>query len=135
MAKILIVDDEEDIRLFFSIALSDAHKVWEAEDGQQGLSIFSQHQPDLIITDLNMPIMSGWELIAKIRAVNRQVKIIATTALGNLTLHELARITDAGANICLPKPVSALILKEAIVELLQQPRALSAVAGRSQNRQ
>ncbi|BDU50295.1 response regulator [Haliovirga abyssi] len=68
MSKILIVDDSSTIRKLVKFTLQmKKHEVTLAEDGLQAYRLFMQYDFDLIITDLNMPIMNGIELIKKIR--------------------------------------------------------------------
>jgi CheY-like chemotaxis protein len=69
MARILIVDDDADVRFMMRIILERAgHFVDEAGDGAQALAYVSDAHPDLLLTDFVMPVMSGQELIERIRA-------------------------------------------------------------------
>lgn len=70
MANILTVDDSPSIRQMIKVALAPAgHNVIEAADGAQGLEKAKSSRPDLVITDLNMPVMNGMELIRALRAL------------------------------------------------------------------
>jgi len=64
---ILIVDDNQDIRVFLHICLADEYSIIESENGQQALSMALEHSPDLIISDVMMPIMDGFELLDNVR--------------------------------------------------------------------
>ncbi|HEY8338065.1 MAG TPA: response regulator [Tardiphaga sp.] len=70
MANILTVDDSPSIRQMIKVVLTPAgHNVIEAGDGAQGLEKAKASRPDLVITDLNMPVMNGLELIRALRAM------------------------------------------------------------------
>jgi len=65
--QVLIVDDNQEIREFIKVHLSDTYSIIEAENGQQALDKALKHSPDIIITDVMMPIMNGFELLDAIR--------------------------------------------------------------------
>ncbi|WP_100658413.1 response regulator [Alteromonas flava] len=68
MAKILTVDDSASMRAMVTFTLSEqGHEVAEAENGQIGLEVAKSQQFDLVISDVNMPIMDGIELITRLR--------------------------------------------------------------------
>jgi len=74
--SVLVVDDEPDKRLLLAFALeSDGYEVFTADDGVEGLAAVEVHQPDLIVTDVMMPRMDGYEMIRRVRA-NPQTKFI-----------------------------------------------------------
>lgn len=75
-ARILVVDDEEDKRMLLAYALeTEGYEVRTADDGEAGLRAVEEHQPDLIITDVMMPRMDGYEMIRRVRS-NPQTKFI-----------------------------------------------------------
>lgn len=83
MAHILVVDDEEQIRRFLNKALvQKGHTVEEASDGEQALVKFAYFKPDLIITDILMPVKGGLSLIKDIKSTNPDQKIIAISGGG-----------------------------------------------------
>src|SRR5215204_201566 len=72
--SVLVVDDEPDKRLLLAFALeNEGYQVFTATDGVEGLSAVELHQPDLIITDVMMPRMDGYEMIRRVRS-NPQTK-------------------------------------------------------------
>ncbi len=83
MAKILLIDDSPDIRALVRILLEQGgHEVVEAEEGRQGLELARREQPDLVLTDLALPGLSGWD-IARMLKSNPQTgatPVIALTA-------------------------------------------------------
>lgn len=67
--KVLTIDDTKTLRMALAATLSDAgHEVVEAVDGQHGLEVYGAEAPDLVITDLNMPVMDGIEFVRQCRA-------------------------------------------------------------------
>ncbi|MEL7568232.1 MAG: response regulator [Dehalobacterium sp.] len=69
MAHILVIDDEPNIRLMLKMALTEeGHEISTAKTGQEGLKIIKDRQPDLILIDLNMPVLNGREFIVLMRS-------------------------------------------------------------------
>ncbi|MEW6737989.1 MAG: response regulator, partial [Acidobacteriota bacterium] len=94
MATIMIVDDEEPTRITLFAAFSNKYKIIQAANGQEGLQVFLQHKPDLIITDQNMPVMNGFDMVSGIRASDKKVKIIAFSGSYD---YGLEKMLEAGA--------------------------------------
>jgi CheY-like chemotaxis protein len=117
MNTILVVDDEENILFLLQAALQSSYEVLEAADGQAALNIYKTHRPDLIITDMSMPIMSGLELIHEIRKTDQQIKIIATSALF-YNPDETKAVIKIGVDACLTKPVAINVMEDTIKQLL-----------------
>lgn len=118
MATILVVDDEATIRFAIAEVLSSEHEVMEAANGAEGLLIFKSRQPDLIITDCNMPVMAGEDFVRVIRSVPNNVKIIVLSA-GLCDPREQQRLLAAGADLTLEKTINIATLKKAINDLLE----------------
>jgi YesN/AraC family two-component response regulator len=116
MATILIVDDEENVRTLLIIALEVDYNIIAAGNGQEGLRLFKEHNPDLVITDINMPIMSGVEMVRLMRGLSPDIKIIAHSSF--IRPYEEPEMLKAGADICLKKPVSLQTIEEAVKTLL-----------------
>src|SRR5688500_11092996 len=83
VATILVVDDDPAIRLFISAVLRSNHQVLEAINGKEGLSMYGSHNPELVITDLDMPVMNGLEFVKALRLAGIKVKIISMSASFN----------------------------------------------------
>jgi len=86
MGKILIVDDSSLIRSVAAGAATEAgHEPIIAENGQEGLDMLSHHKIDLIFSDVNMPVMGGLEMVAKIKenAAYKYIPIIMLTTESN----------------------------------------------------
>jgi two-component system sensor histidine kinase EvgS len=106
---ILVVDDYPANRLLLSRQLSFlGHQVLEAEDGECGLAQWREHEFDLVITDCNMPVTSGYELAGAIRDEERAQGLQPTLILGftaNAQPEEKIRCVEAGMDDCLFKPI------------------------------
>ncbi len=107
MAKILAVDDSPSIRRMVELTLDDEdHEVTTATDGQLGLSEAQKDQYDLVITDINMPNMSGYELIKALRALpnyHNTPIICLTTESGD---EQKTKGREVGATGWITKPFS-----------------------------
>ncbi|UZE10124.1 transporter substrate-binding domain-containing protein [Pseudomonas sp. B21-053] len=106
---ILVVDDYPANRLLLSRQLSYlGHRVLAAKDGGQGLEQWREQTPDVLITDCNMPVLSGYELAMAIRDEERTQGLPATLILGftaNAQPEEKLRCLEAGMDDCLFKPI------------------------------
>jgi diguanylate cyclase (GGDEF)-like protein len=97
--SVLVVDDDPDKRMLLMVALQMAgYEVRTANDGEEGLSAVESYQPDLIITDVMMPKMDGYELARRVRAnpLTRFVPIIIQTAARN-DAQDQRRGSEVGA--------------------------------------
>jgi two-component system sensor histidine kinase EvgS len=113
--SILVVDDYPANRLLLSRQLSYlGHRVVLAEDGAQGLEQWRAEGFDLVITDCNMPVLSGYELAGAIREQERVQGLSPTLILGftaNAQAEEKARCQAAGMDDCLFKPIRLVDLQ------------------------
>ena len=101
MATILIVDDDSTTRMMCAGMLS-AHDCVEAEHGESALTQLNAHTFDLLLTDLEMPVMNGLELIHEIRRSYKDLPIVVMTGCDAEDLRQEA--LDAGAQAILGKP-------------------------------
>jgi signal transduction histidine kinase/ligand-binding sensor domain-containing protein/DNA-binding response OmpR family regulator len=115
---ILIVEDNTDLRNYLKNELKSDYKVLIAENGQKGLEVALEKSPDIIMTDVIMPIMDGLEFCKNIK------KDIKTSHIPLLMLSAKAMVKDklegidSGADIYLSKPFDMDILKSSLVQLL-----------------
>ncbi|MHB1457875.1 MAG: response regulator transcription factor [Armatimonadota bacterium] len=115
MAKILIIDDEEQIRRALKSILSARHyEVIPAANGSDGIDLAIDHNPDLIILDLAMPDMTGFEVTKELRSWYTGPILVLSVRSGD---HDKIDALDLGADDYLTKPFSA-------GELLARVRAL-----------
>jgi two-component system chemotaxis response regulator CheY len=113
MATVLVVDDEPDVRFLLRLEFEVAgHQVSEAADGAAALKLIETFRPDLIVTDLMMPVMDGRELIARLRADAKTAGIPILQLSSNPDLA-------AGADACLNKlrlTTDAVAISERLIE-------------------
>jgi DNA-binding response OmpR family regulator len=100
-AVVLVVDDEPGIRAVLAELLTDeGYRVVVAQDGVEALRQIGDVSPDLVLLDLNMPKLTGWEVVERLRALAITLPIVIMTAGQSATI-EAARL---GAAAGLPKP-------------------------------
>ncbi len=92
-----------------------------AANGEEGFDAFLQHSPDIVITDILMPVMDGLTMAAKIREVNKTVPIIVVTAFEQT--NYLIRAVDIGVDRYVTKPVNSQLLLEALLKTAHILRA------------
>ena len=100
--RILIVDDEPSIRFSLSELLSDDHEVTPAEHAPAALNLLEDRQFDLVLSDLNMPAMSGLQLLEEVRARHPQTMFVLMTAFGDE--RTAVQALRNGAYDYIPKP-------------------------------
>ena len=103
---IVVEDTYDDMQLATLILQHDGIEVHVAHDGKECLQLLQSVQPTLIITDLAMPVMDGWQMLNQIRAnpTTAQIPVVAVSAYVSSDLEIDAR--NAGFNACFAKPVS-----------------------------
>ena len=117
--KILVVDDDVNVRDFMSAGLQEAgYEVHAASDGQQGWQLAQSLRPDLMILDIHMPLMHGYEVCQKVRADKSlaATKVIITSAKNYLV--DIRTAHGVGADVYLNKPCSLQEILNAVGSLL-----------------
>ena len=121
----LIVDDEPHVRVFVKMLLKQLgiEQTWEAGDGVQALAMVAQHRPQLVMLDINLPMMSGLEVLSALtQEKNRPPVIMLTSQSAMKTVQECVKL---GANAYIlkqsPKAVALKMLGEALTELEHAP--------------
>jgi len=117
----LVIDDSDDTREMYAVMLRlEGFAVEEARDGREALHKAREPLPDIIITDLAMPIMDGWETIRRLRADERtrRIPIIACSGQTFPT-----RTHDCGADALIPKPCPLDMLLLEVRGLLRRDAA------------
>jgi FixJ family two-component response regulator/PAS domain-containing protein len=111
--KILLVDDEEGIRKVLGISLMDiGYRVLTAENGKDGLAVFRQHAPPIVLTDIKMPLMDGIELLQQIKAESPDTEVIMLTGHGDMDLA--IKCLKLEATDFITKPINDDILEIAL---------------------
>ena len=117
--RIIIAEDEPNIIMSLEFLLTQAgHDVSIARDGETALRLASEARPDLIVLDLMLPLINGFEVCRRLRAdpALRDTKVLMLTARGRQS--EIKRGLEAGANAYMTKPFATRDLLGAVAELL-----------------
>ncbi|HEY8884380.1 MAG TPA: response regulator [Chloroflexota bacterium] len=112
MARILVIDDDPTIRQVIAFALADeGYQVDEASDGQVALDLVEQRRPDIILLDMKMPGVDGWEFVRRYRErYGQQPPIIVITAAKDAA----RRSAEVNAASYLAKPFDLELLLQRI---------------------
>ncbi len=103
--QILLIDDDNSLRRVIEFQLQEAgYQVLTARDGQQGLAAFRQHRPPLVITDVQMPGISGYDVLQEVLSLEPQTLVIIVTAFS--TVAQAVDAMKVGAYDYLAKPFS-----------------------------
>lgn len=119
LSSILIVDDNADMRTYLKTLLADKYYVVEAADGESGLKVAQETVPDLIVSDVMMPVMDGLSFCRKIKdnAMTSHIPVILLTARS--TERQQVEGLGCGADAYMTKPFSANLLVARIGNLLK----------------
>ena len=120
--KVLVVDDNQDLRTFIADLLADDYRVEMAQDGVEGLELARRWAPDLIVSDIMMPRMDGYEFTRQIRqdpSLSQVPVILATAKSGG---EAVAEGLEVGANDYLAKPFEIRELKARVAAQLRTRR-------------
>ena len=122
---LLLVEDHEDSRQMYAEFLKTSFDVVAAADAEQGLAVLRERRVDIVVTDLSLPGMNGYELVAKVRsdAKLRAVPIVCLSGYGGLAHEQRAR--DAGCDRILQKPCMPDALADIATELIREAASRS----------
>lgn len=115
---VLVAEDDPNNYKLIEILLNKQYTLLHAWDGREAVAMYEQHHPHLILMDIKMPEMDGYEATAAIRGLSADVPIIAVTAFAYP--EDEKRILSGGFDAYLTKPVSRKLLQEKIAELCQK---------------
>ena len=118
MKKVLIVEDVEfNLDLLVQL-LEDEYELLTARDGAEGVELAVTEEPDLILMDMSLPLMDGWQVTRRVR----EERPIADTPIIGLSAHAMSgdrqKALDAGCNEYLTKPLDDEVLLSTIRKLL-----------------
>ena len=117
MTKLLLVEDHEELWDFLSRRLRRrGFEVVLAHDGQQALDQVTAETPDLVLLDMDLPVMDGWTVARTLRAQNNRTPLIALTA--HAMTGDRAKALEAGCDDYHPKPVDLALLLQQVDEVL-----------------
>jgi two-component system, OmpR family, alkaline phosphatase synthesis response regulator PhoP len=119
--KVLVVDDEPNVRRLLHTILSKNFEVFEGEDGKQAIEFANVKKPDIILMDMMMPKMDGLTACFEIKnnPATRSIPVIMVTAIGFELNVKLSQ--QMGASGYVTKPFSSQVLLEKIAEVMAKP--------------
>ena len=115
---VLVVDDVEDNRdLYATYFEHSGYRTAQASDGEQALALIAREAPDVVIMDLSMPTLDGWEATRLIKSNPRTRHVVVVVVTGNATEANMAAARSAGADDvctkpCLPRELLAVVERE-----------------------
>ncbi len=115
---VLLVDDEPHIRKFVGLILKSlgAQQIVEAGNGEEALAAYERERPDLVLLDVNMPVMDGLETLEKLKALDPECVVIMLTSLSNRETVEKA--VELGAVDYIRKDTPKAEITQALEETL-----------------
>ncbi len=116
--RILIVDDDALVRASLAAVLDcEGYEVYGADDGEAAIKSAIEHQPDLVLLDLNMPNMDGWTAFVKLEHTRPLIPVIVITARP----HQYKQAVKLGVDAFMEKPLNFPVLLRAIRKLTYEP--------------
>lgn len=126
---VLVIDDNEDIRSYIKLLLGNDYVVFEAADGQEGLTKARQSIPDAVVCDVMMPVMNGWECCRRLKD-EWQTSHIPVMMLTACTLNDQRMVSfDCGADAYIDKPFSPEVFRVRLRNLIANRRRLQLAFG------
>ncbi len=124
MEKILVIDDEKPtLKMFRLTLMAYGYDVLTAENGQEGLAVFEQERPRIVLTDIKMPGMNGIEVLRRIKQIDSTVEVIVITGHGDMDLAIQALNLDATDFI--NKPIQRHLLEQALKNARERSRLVA----------
>jgi len=126
MYRIMIVDDDPEIRTLVAVTLGDSHTILEAADGVEALYLARKEAFDLVLLDVMMPKMDGFEACRQLKGdpLTMNTPVILLTARGTRDDLEMGR--EAGADDYFVKPFSPIALLDKVTQVLEKGRSEKA---------
>ena len=119
MFQILLVEDDMNLRMLYkSVMIKEGYNVYEAENGQAALTIFDHEHIDMVVCDVMMPVMNGYELVRIIRTSYPQMPVMMITVLGELPDKEKG--FESGVDDYMVKPINVKELVMRVKALLRR---------------
>jgi two-component system OmpR family response regulator len=120
--RVLVVEDDENLGLIMAETLTAAgYEVQTADDGLHGLMMYLQQQPEVVLTDIQMPELNGLEMMRRIRAINPTVKTMYISGTANEHREALTRERKDYGALVLDKPFSRNDLLQSMDTWLSHP--------------
>lgn len=126
-AIVLVVEDNDDIRDYIASSFGEGFKVLKAANGKEGWKLAETDIPDIIISDIMMPVMDGIELCRKVKEDIRTSHIPVILLTAKDSIQDKEEGYDSGADSYLTKPFSAKLLLSRVHNLLESRKHLAAI--------
>ncbi|HOT14834.1 MAG TPA: two-component regulator propeller domain-containing protein [Bacteroidales bacterium] len=122
--KLMIAEDNYELRNFLATSLSDTYTIFEAANGKEGLDLVNDHMPDIVITDVMMPVMNGIELCKAIKTniKTSHIPVVILTVLNNYD-NQLEGL-ETGADDYITKPFNISLLRARLINLIENRKKL-----------
>jgi len=125
-SNILVVEDEEMVRIVLEQLLTQrGHNVFSASSGEEGLKLFHKGGIDLVLTDLGMPGMSGWEVARSVKAKDSRIPVVLITGWGVEIDDE--EVKNSGVDLIITKPFKIDQVLNIVAEAMEIKRKLSSI--------
>jgi sigma-B regulation protein RsbU (phosphoserine phosphatase) len=123
---LLVIEDDLPFRRSIATYLEDSgYRVIVAAEGEEGTRLFQREKPDLVLTDLRMPVLDGLGFISWLKAISPRTPVLVITGTGDQ--KAIASALDLGAHQCILKPITDLkMLEKAITRLLSRESPMPA---------
>lgn len=116
--KILIAEDNESNYCLFEAILKESYELIHAWNGQEAVKLFYSEQPHLVLSDIRMPVLDGFEVLSRIRQHTSGIPVIAVTAFSQG--GDIEKIRKAGFDDYISKPIDPILLKNAIITQIKR---------------
>jgi DNA-binding response OmpR family regulator len=111
--NILVIDDDERVRMLLrDILVFAGHRVIEASDGESGMKVLEESRFDIVLTDLGMPLINGWEVAKSIKKRVPEIPVFLITGWGTHLDEE--KIRESGVDLIIGKPFQINEILEAV---------------------
>ncbi len=128
--RVLVVEDSAVIRRLIEVCLRPASlEVTMREDGPQGLEAAINDQPDLLVLDIGLPEMDGWEVLDRLRSDQRTKDLPVLVLTAHAEEESRRRADEGGADAFVTKPFQPNDFRQEVLNLLARPRAGVIIAG------
>ena len=120
--RLLVAEDNPSNYKLVEVLLRRDYDLLHAWNGKEAVELFEQYRPHLVLMDLNMPVMDGYEATREIRKISSDVPVLAVTAFAFASDEQ--KVMQNGFDGYMPKPINAKQLKGQILDMLQSRMTL-----------
>ena len=117
MTVLIAEDNAGNFKLFETILKND-YTIVHAWNGKEAVELFKEYEPHIVLMDINMPVLDGYEATKEIRKYSAKVPIIAITAFAYASDEQ--RVMESGFDGYMPKPINARQLKAQLTDIMQK---------------